>query len=117
MLPDPASSSSDPSGPSLKLTSKTNSKLRETPGKHEIGLDMFFYSCSKCASTLYKSAPDGFPGVIIVFGGTLDGNGNNEPRAEEGLEALGVPEAELWVKYRLPWVKEVEGAKQCQAFE
>lgn len=79
---------------------------------------MKFYGCSKCPSTLYKRAPDGFPGSLIVLAGSLDGNGEGEkPRAEDGLEGFGTPQVELWVKHRLPWLPEVKGAKQCQEFE
>jgi hypothetical protein len=116
MIPDPAAASeTPPPGSSFQLASKTNSKPRETSGVHESGLEMHFYGCEKCPSTLYKRLPTGFPGVLILLAGHLDGAG--EPRAEGGLEAWGAPQAELWVKYRLPWVQEVKGAKQCQAFE
>lgn len=83
---------------------------------HETGLDITFYGCAKCPSTLYKRAPAGFPGVLIVLAGTLDG-GAGEARAAGGLEGFGSPQVELWVKYRLPWLQEVKGAKQCQGFE
>lgn len=82
---------------------------------------MTFYGCAKCPTTLYKRAPGGFPGVLIVFAGALDGaagGGSGELRGQGGLEeGLGSPQVELWVKYRLPWLQEVKGAKQCQAFE
>ncbi|KEF57569.1 uncharacterized protein A1O9_05487 [Exophiala aquamarina CBS 119918] len=101
------------------MTSKTSSAVRETTGVHEVGLDMTFYGCSKCPSTLYKRAPGGFPGVVIVFAGGLDGGdgADGKARADGGLEAWGTPQVELWVKHRLPWVGEVKGAKQCQEFE
>jgi len=35
---------------------------------------------------------------------------------EETIAKHGAPEAELWVPHRLPWVQELNGAKQCQTF-
>jgi len=120
MLPDPASSTeTPPPGASFHLTSKTSSAPRETTGVHENGLAMTFYGCSKCPSTLYKRAPVGFPGALIVLAGALDGSEDDggKMRGEGGLEGFGTPQVELWVKYRLPWLQEVKGAKQCQEFE
>lgn len=90
--------------------------MRQTSTVHETGMGINFFGCAKCPSTLYKKAPDGFPGVLVVFAGCLDG-GEGDLRAKGGAEELGDPEAELWVKHRLPWVTELKGAKQCQEFE
>lgn len=109
----PADADTDKPKADFKCTSKTSTPPRTTQGTHETGLAMTFYSCSKCPSTLFKEAKAGFPGVLIVFAGTLDADADGR----DGLEALGAPQAELWVKYRLPWLREVEGAKQCQEFE
>lgn len=114
LVPDPDSSPEAASN--FKLESKTNTPLRESSAVHEIGLKIDFFGCAKCPSMIYKTAPDGFPGVLILFAGSLDG-GEGDLRAKGGAEALGSPQAELWVKYRLPWLREVDGAKQCQQFE
>ncbi|KIW15735.1 hypothetical protein PV08_05785 [Exophiala spinifera] len=100
----------------FKLQSKTDAPLRESSTIHETGVKINFFGCAKCPSIIYKTAPEGFPGVIIMFAGSLDGD-EGDLRAKGGAEGLGSPEAELWVKYRLPWVKELDGAKQCQQFE
>lgn len=106
----------------FKLHSLTNTPAKQTEATHETGLAMTFHSCAKCPSTLYKTAKDGFPGLLVVFAGCLDaeqedgGGGETTRRAQGGLEGWGTPQAELFVKYRLPWVKEVEGAKQCEEF-
>ena len=88
--------------------SKSQSQLRETSGLQESGLKMTFYGCGKCPSTLYKTCKEGFPGRLILLAGSLDD--------DHMLPQYGVPEAELWVQHRLPWVKEIDGAKQCQTF-
>ena len=75
--------------------------------KHESGMSMTFYGCNNCPSTLYKQA-DGFPGMTIILAGTLDG--------EDGLATEGKPDAELWVKYRVPWLNAVEGCQQFEEF-
>ncbi|KAK5044520.1 hypothetical protein LTR84_010731 [Exophiala bonariae] len=118
LVPDPASATeTPPPGVSFELSSKSNSKPRETTTVHETGMEIKFYGCSKCPSTLYKRAPGGFPGVLIVLAGTLDG-AEGELRAQGGLEeGFGSPQVELWVKYRLPWLQEVKSAKQCEGFE
>ncbi|KAI1608061.1 Mss4-like protein [Exophiala viscosa] len=114
LLPDPDAVSASPAATpepkftDFKLQSKTDTPLKQSAGVHEVGLDMTFYGCSKCPSTLFKRANGPFLGVLILFGGCLDSS---------DLEELGVPQAELWVKYRLPWIKELERAKQCQEFE
>ncbi|KAK5196137.1 hypothetical protein LTR47_010408 [Exophiala xenobiotica] len=128
LVPDPDAQNSPAETSARKtgftLQSKTNTPLRQTSTVHETGMGITFFGCAKCPSTLYKKAPDGFPGVLVVFAGCLDGSGEGEGEGEGelssakgGAEELGDPEAELWVKYRLPWVKELKGAKQCQEFE
>ena len=43
-----------------------------------------------------------------MFVGCLDG--------AEGLEGIK-PEAEMWTKYRVGWMRGLEGARQCVGFE
>lgn len=78
-----------------------------THGTHEVGMPMHFHGCDNCPATLYKTA-DGFPGTKIVFSGTLDG--------KENIETEGKPQMELWVKYRVPWLSEIEGCMQFDEF-
>ncbi|KIW44609.1 uncharacterized protein PV06_03065 [Exophiala oligosperma] len=115
LIPDPDSSPEAASN--FKLQSKTNTPLHESSTVHEIGVKIKFFGCAKCPSMIYKTAPEGFPGVIIMFAGSLDGEEGGDLRAKGGAESLGSPQSELWVKYRLPWLKEVDGAKQCQQFD
>lgn len=68
---------------------------------------MQFYGCDSCPSTLYKTG-DGFAGMKIVLGGTLDGN--------DGIAKEGRPDAELWVKYRVPWLSPLDGCQQFEEF-
>ena len=136
MLRDPDTPASSPSESShsaagtFQVQSGSGARLRETRAVHsEAGLEMIFSGCANCPSTLYKRAPAGFPGMIIVLAGSLDasdqvggGNGNGldgavNVRGAQGLEQWGSPQAELWVKHRLPWLTQVPGAKQCQMFE
>jgi hypothetical protein len=70
---------------------------------------MAFFGCQKCPSTLYKTAPAGFPNTLVVFAGCLDDDDDDQEAA--------APQAELWVKYRLPWIEPIPGAKQCREFE
>ena len=52
---------------------------------------------------------DRFRGMHIVMAGTLD--------TEEGQDSkVTAPQAELWTKYRLDWVKPLD-VKQCVGFE
>lgn len=88
--------------------SKSKSHLKVSTGLHESGITMTFYGCSKCPSTLFKTCKEGFPGIMILLAGSVDG--------EYVSPKYGIPMAELWVPHRLPWVKEIDGAKQCQAF-
>ena len=76
---------------------------------HETGMGLHVYSCPACGNSVGKTA-DGFPGIFIVWAGTLDGD-------EEEWAKTVEPQAELWVKYRADWVGEIQGAKQCQEFE
>jgi uncharacterized membrane protein len=57
---------------------------------------------------LCKVAESRFPGVTIVFTGTLDGEKRSAPEMAPG--------AELWVKYRQDWVKPLPGVAQMAGF-
>lgn len=122
LLPDPDTISDSPAATpapktaDFKVQSKSNTPLKQSFAVHEAGIDMTFHGCGRCPSTLFKRANGPFSGVLILFGGCLDG-GDGDTRAAGGLEDLGPPQAELWVKYRLPWIKELDGVKQCQEFE
>ncbi|KAK5074614.1 hypothetical protein LTR70_010120 [Exophiala xenobiotica] len=78
-----------------------------TNAAHQVGMKMQFHGCDSCPSTLYKTAA-GFPGVKIVFAGTLDG--------KDDIATEGKPGGELWVKYRVPWLKPLEGCQQFEEF-
>ena len=75
---------------------------------HESGMTVTPYSCDKCYCTIYKKA-SGFPGQVVVFAGTLDGE-------DSLLENEAKPDAELWIKYRVAWQPALEGAMQCEGF-
>lgn len=55
-----------------------------------------------------ESTGDEFKGTMIVFASTLD----DMPKSGEWLK----PEAEVWTKYRVPWLQPVEGAGQAEMF-
>ena len=88
--------------------SKSSSPLKVSTGLQESGVTMTFHGCTKCPSTLFKTCKEGFPGLLILLAGSVDG--------EYVSPKYGTPEAELFVPHRLPWIKAIEGAKQCQAF-
>lgn len=68
---------------------------------------MQFYGCDSCPSTLYKTA-EGFDGFKIVLAGTLN--------SVDSLATEGKPDAELWVKYRVPWLAPLPGCQQFEGF-
>jgi len=99
--------------------SKSDSSLKVSTGLQESGLTMTFYGCSKCPSTLYKTCKEGFPGIMILLAGSLDGKNDDDGKQGKGdvlAETFKTPQVEFWVQYRVPWVQEVEGAVQCQTF-
>ena len=93
MVPEPALKSS-------------GDKARVTYGTHETGMKFDFYGCESCPSTLYKSA-DGYPGVLFVFLGNLDED-------QEGV--AGKPTVEMFTKYRVEWLNQLEDSAQFEAF-
>jgi hypothetical protein len=107
-LKDPQQNNSGVSEGDFAWTSKSQSELKVSTGRQEAGLTMTVYGCSKCPSNLFKTCKEGFPGVMILLAGALDD--------DHMLPQFGEPDAEFWVQHRLPWVKEVVGAKQFQAF-
>jgi hypothetical protein len=66
---------------------------------HEAGIPLTVSFCANCSSACWKTAEGGWPGVVIVFAGTLDGDGQ-----KGGVGDIN-PDAELWVKHRVPWLK------------
>ncbi|KAJ9608651.1 hypothetical protein H2200_006422 [Cladophialophora chaetospira] len=88
--------------------SKSGSPLKVSTGLQETGLTMTFHGCGKCPSTLFKTCKEGFPGVLILLAGSVD--------EDDASLKYGTPEAELFVPHRMPWIREIEGAKQCNAF-
>jgi len=99
--------------------SKSNSSLKVSTGLQESSLTMTFYGCSKCPSTLYKTCKEGFPGIMILLAGSLDARIDVDGKSGEGdvfTETFKTPQVEFWVQHRVLWVREVEGAKQCQTF-
>ena len=81
--------------------------LRTADTTHESGMGITTYGCAACPTTVFKTAT-GFPGMKIVFLGTLEG--------EDSIETYGKPEAELWVKYRVPWLPALDSAMQFDEF-
>ena len=91
-------------------TSSTNApQYRTYTVKHETGVPLTYSFCTDCSTVCWKTAETDWPGHHIVFAGTLDDEG--------ALEAVK-PDAEFWIKYRVPWVKGLEdtGVVQCQGF-
>jgi hypothetical protein len=76
---------------------------------HEVGIPLTYSFCGNCATTCWKTAASGWPGHHIIFAGTLD---------DEGVLEAEKPDAELWIKYRVPWVDGLDkaGVVQCQGF-
>ena len=96
--------------PSSSITFTPASPLKKvTIPHHEAGFPMTITFCADCGSALSKEADaEAFRGMVIVFVGCLDG--------AEGLEVIK-PEAEMWTKYRVGWMRGLEGARQCVGFE
>lgn len=87
---------------------KANTESYKTSSTtHEVGMHMQFYGCPDCPSTLYKTA-DALGDAAIVFGGNLDG--------KDDLASECKPTAELWTKYRVPWLKPIDGCDQLEGF-
>ena len=62
--------------------------------------------CGDCGVAVCKIADDDkFKGTVIVFSGTLD---------DEGETLAKMPQAELWTKYRVPWLGKVGGGEMMQ---
>jgi hypothetical protein len=75
---------------------------------HESGLKITPQTCAECGSAVAKTGTGPFEGTVIVQCGTLDD--------KNGLTVLAKPDAELWVKHRVPWLAPIEGTQQCQEF-
>ncbi|ETN46932.1 uncharacterized protein HMPREF1541_01121 [Cyphellophora europaea CBS 101466] len=99
LVPDANFSTSSESSPQYKTYTVT----------HETGIPLTYSFCANCATVCWKTAGAGWPDHHIIFAGTLDGEGT--------LEKLK-PDAEFWIKYRVPWVKDLgdTGVMQCQGF-
>jgi hypothetical protein len=83
-----------------------NRSLKTITVKHEVGMPLRVSFCGDCGVAVCKIADDDkFKGTVIVFSGTLDDEG----------ETLGkAPQAELWTKYRVPWVRKVGSSEMIQ---
>lgn len=91
-------------------TSSTSApQYRTFTAKHEAGIELTYSFCADCATICWKTAETGWPGHHIIFTGTL-----NDPGVTEALK----PDAEFWIKYRVPWLKDLgdAGVLQCQGF-
>ena len=87
---------------------ESGSPVKSAMVTHEEGnFELTVNFCSDCGTSCHKEA-ELFDGVAIIFAGTLDDG-----------EALlkSPPNAELWVKDKLPWLGDVKGAKLCQEFD
>ena len=85
----------------------------------ESGLDIDVRFCGDCGSALAKAVDDPAAGpVYIVFAGTLDpDDADDDDDAHRRLLAQFKPQAELFVKHRVPWLPEIPGTAQCREFE
>ena len=92
--------------PSANFICNTESaKTIET--KHETGIPLTVSFCGDCGTSLWKTGAP-WPDIHIVFAGALD--------EKDALEKAK-PDAELWIKYRSDWVKEIgKEGMQCEEF-
>lgn len=93
----------------FKSASTTAPSYKTKTVVHESGVPLTYSFCGDCSSVLWKTAESGWPGHHIIFAGTLD---------DEGVLENMKPDAELWNKYRVPWMKGMgeDGVMQCQGF-
>lgn len=99
-------------GPNFTFLTGTE-KLKTFAVKHPSGITFTIHFCENCGTKIYKVGDsDGMKGVFIVQAGTLD--------LADGEKGLGIKDvkvgAELWIKNRVGWLEEREGAMQCQEF-
>ncbi|KAH6680165.1 Mss4-like protein [Halenospora varia] len=74
---------------------------------HPSGMNLKYVFCEKCGTKIYKEGDAGaFVGMVIVLAGTLD---------DEAIKDVKVG-AELYVKDRVGWLRELGGTRQCQEF-
>lgn len=83
----------------FKLVSGTPKKISKTA---DSGKQINSFFCGDCGSTLYRDG-DGLPGMTVVKAGVLDDVKDIEKH---------IPDAELYGRQRVSWVKEVDGAEQ-----
>jgi hypothetical protein len=68
-------------------------------------ITLFF--CPECGTAMWKEADsDAFKGLKLVQVGTL----SDTAQLEKGMDA------ELWIKYRVPWLAAVDGVEQKSQF-
>jgi hypothetical protein len=91
----------------FKIISETQPKNSYTD-LHESGIKITPQTCPECGCAVAKKGTGPFEGTVIVQCGTLDD--------KNGLTILAKPDAELWVKHRVPWLAPLEGTQQCQEF-
>lgn len=78
--------------------------------KHPSGITFTYQFCETCGTKIYKEGDsENMKGVFIVQAGTLDQTDG------KGIEDVKLG-AELWIKNRVDWLGEREGAMQCQEF-
>ena len=66
---------------------------------------MVNHFCGDCGTTLYRRT-DNIPGIVVIKVGTIDD--------EDYVESYK-PELEQFVRSRVSWVKEVQGAEQVES--
>jgi hypothetical protein len=91
----------------FKITSKSQPK-NSFSDVHEAGMKITPEFCAECGTAVMKKLTGPFLGMVIVQCGTLDD--------KDELALLAKPDAELWIKYRVPWLAPIEGTQQCQEF-
>ncbi|KAK3637389.1 hypothetical protein LTR56_008719 [Elasticomyces elasticus] len=95
--------------PSTNFAFSEGSPVKTTTLKHHVeGMTLTPHFCGNCGSFICKTVDDDrFRGCHIVMAGTLDAENDH----------VAKPEMELWTKYRLDWVKPLDGVRQCVGFE
>lgn len=88
--------------PDIDLT--PSDSLKTYTRRADSGNMMTYHFCENCGTTMYR-ASSGFPGIVVIAAGTVDGE-------------LPKPEVEQWTKGREEWLPVlVEGEKTEQCCE
>jgi hypothetical protein len=102
---------------SVPESTTSSEHYRTYTAVHETGVELTAHFCANCSSVCWKTSEQGWPGFVVVFAGTL-----HEADHGKGGVAEVSPDAELWIKHRVPWLRslggdEGNGAKTVHQFE